>query len=344
MMAQGDMPDGDAIATPSEQTESITPPIVSVLIVTYNSETVIADCVKALIDSARDSNSIEIIIVDNGSTDRSVEVAQSANPSVQIIRNKVNLGFAGAVRLAASGASGRFLLLLNPDATITSSAVMKLAETLHRDESVGVIAPLVSQDGGRLATLGAGRRPTTFRMFLHATGLSRLGARFRVLEGHYLFLGSVGNKTREVDWVTGGCLMTRRSVWDALGGLSTRWFMYAEDIDYCLRVGQSGSRVILTPDVSAQHAVGGSSTNVDGRVNTAWIENLFDLYCTTIATNRLQPWLWKLAVVSGFTARRTVYALRASKSSDARMEANRFALYAKALWNSRSTFPTRLRP
>jgi hypothetical protein len=316
-------------------------PLVSVVIVTYNSEAVIRTCISSLSGDGYIPSEIEIILVDNDSSDSSVRFALEENHRVRILQNQGNVGFSAAVNRAVSFATGNAILLLNPDATIGPASIKLLASQMTQDPSIGIIAPLLVQDEGKIATLGAGREPTVIRMFLHASGVSRFGQFFSGLEGHYLFANSVGNANKDVDWATGGCLMTTRATWDQMGGLSNRWFMYAEDIDFCLRVRAVGKRVVVAPQARAHHAVGGSSASVDGRINPAWIENLFDLYCTSIAPTRAHPYLWKVAVISGFLGRQTAYALFSSNSIQRKSQVDRYSTYASALWKKKSTYPKR---
>lgn len=316
-------------------------PIVSVIIVVYNSAEVIPDCISILSGAGYDPSEIEILLIDNNSSDGSTDIATRINPQIHAIRNRENLGFSRAVNRAAALAKGETLLLLNPDATIQPDHIVELARRLSQDKSIGITAPLLLQGEGDLATIGAGRRPTVFRMLLHSSGLSRLGKYAHALEGHYLFSDSIGSNVKQVDWVTGGCLMTTRELWDRIGGLSDRWFMYAEDIDFCMRVRQAGLKITVVPSLIAHHAVGGSSSSVDGRVNTAWIENLFDMYCVTMAPSRLHPLAWKFAVLAGFMGRIAAYRMLMPDSPERANQMKRYSTYARALWNTRSSFGER---
>jgi N-acetylglucosaminyl-diphospho-decaprenol L-rhamnosyltransferase len=315
-------------------------PIVSVLIVTFNSELVIGECIRALVRQGDRTSRIEVILIDNDSSDQGIQVATDIDSRIRVIRSPQNLGFARAMNLGAREATGDYFLLLNPDAVIEGSAVIELAQKMREDRNVGISAPLVLQGDGRLATLGAGRSPTAWRMFLHASGLARFGSKIPALEGHYLYSKGLSSRKKSVDWVSGGCLLIERSLWGRLQGLTTRWFMYAEDIDLCLRVRALDHEIVVYPSITARHAVGGSTDKHDGQMSSVWLVNLFDLYCVSIARNRTSCYFWRLLVVLGFRGRQLTSGLKSSGPSRTR-EMRRFGLYAKALQRAPITFTER---
>jgi N-acetylglucosaminyl-diphospho-decaprenol L-rhamnosyltransferase len=306
-------------------------PRVSILIVTYNSSAVIRACLSGL----KQTSDHEVIVVDNLSTDQTVSIIRDEFPKVRVIENSTNAGFSQAVNKAAVSSRGTKLLLLNPDAVITSQVVTQLASELDMDESIGAISPLLEHEGDDIFVIAAGRAPTIWRMFLHQTGLSRFGRRLSLLEGNYLFRNDFQEQPKDVDWTSGGCLMVRTSAWDLLGGLTDRWFMYAEDVELCLRVRSIGKRVVVDPRVTATHAVGGSSGNVEGRVNTMWITNLYDLYSWRIAPTKIHAFVWKNVMLGGMLGREAVYRWQGFMSPDRKTEARanirRYGIYRKAL-------------
>ncbi|MDI9929500.1 glycosyltransferase family 2 protein [Rhodococcus sp. IEGM 1354] len=276
---------------------------VTAIIVTYNSSAVIKDCLSLL----QSNPEIEVIVFDNASLDGTVELMKREYKNVKVIEHDRNLGFAGAVNRAAEEASGDAILLLNPDAIISGSTVIAMYKTLHSDDSIGVIAPTLRQPAGHLTVREGGREPNLWRVLCHFSGLSRFSHRIRTFEGAYL-LHVHGLNTRDVDWVSGACMMVKSELWSSLGGLSDRWFMYAEDIEFCLRARECGLRVVMSADFDATHALGESSGSQDfGKPNTLWIENLFDLYKWKISGGRLSNIAWKVVVAGGFYARAMLY-------------------------------------
>lgn len=307
-------------------------PDVSVVIVTYNS----AGVIRACLDALGHHSSNEVIVIDNLSSDSTVKVLRAEYPWVRVIENDENAGFGRAVNKAAESARGRHILLLNPDALISSEAVGGLADRLDAMPGIGAMAPLVGYDGTDVRVITAGHAPTIWRMLLHQTGLSRLGSVISRLEGHYLFRSSFRGGLRDVDWTSGGCVMVRASLWRQERGLCDRWFMYAEDVEFCLRIRSHGFRVVIDADLVALHAIGGSSAGVDGRVNTAWITNLYDLYSWRLARNDLHSALWKAVVLAGFASRWLVFRVREltapNLASLSRVQRKRYSIYLRALF------------
>jgi N-acetylglucosaminyl-diphospho-decaprenol L-rhamnosyltransferase len=305
-------------------------PEISVVVVTYNSEGHIDECLAALTQDPE----IEVIVIDNDSGDRTTEVIRSRFPSVTLIENHTNTGFAAAVNEAAAHSRGDALLLLNPDATISRDSVHRLAAEL-RTPGVAVAAPRIVHPTGRLEIMSAGRQPFIWPMFAHFSGLSRLSG--RLLHGHYLRQSSMAGAERlEVGWATGACLMVRASVWRKLGGLSDRWFMYAEDIEFCWRVRQAGYRIVVLPELTATHVVGASS-DPSRPADAAWVINLFDFYRDFLAPSRVHSLLWKIVVSGGLRTRSWAFRLRAALRRHDRdvwaTESERFRRYASTLWS-----------
>lgn len=307
----------------------------SVVIVGYNSGHVLPACLKGLTNS----DTLELILVDNASSDNTVEEFVRMVPDGIVIKRPTNGGFAVAVNEGARAASGEFIVLLNPDAIIGANELMELFRTLDHNAVAGAVSPVLSSGVSSDATIPAGRAPTTYRMGLHATGLSRLSKYSRAFEGVYLLRAFVPKQTVEVDWISGGCMVVRRTCWTSLGGLTERWFMYAEDVEFCHRLRSSGSTVLLAGHIFADHRVGGSSKNVDGRTNTVWLRNLYEFYSSSIARSDVSRAAWIGLVSAGFFLRAAVYWSRSlfvgPSQSAAHRKLRESRLYATALLSRR---------
>lgn len=308
----------------------MTTPLVSVVIVGYNSGHILRKCLEKIGSDSR----LELVLVDNDSSDDTIDVFLDAAPGGKVIRRESNGGFAVAVNEGVRVCSGKNVLLLNPDAGIEAGQIVRLSSHLL-DPNVGIVAPVVKSNSSLYPTVTAGRFPSVYRMFLHESGLARLGALTPLLEGHYLFARNLRSGMRDVDWVTGGCLLTSRATWDMLGGLSEKWFMYAEDIEFCWRSSEKGLKCVLSLDEEIEHAIGGSSKGIDGRLNTAWIVNLFDFYRSSMAPSRLAVSFWRAEVLVGFALRALLYSFKfAGRVGDrdvARWNMRRYLVYMRAL-------------
>ncbi|WP_279366723.1 glycosyltransferase family 2 protein [Microbacterium testaceum] len=310
-------------------------PLVTVLIVTYNSRSTIRAAIDGLVGNC------EIVLVDNASLDGTADFIESAYGSrVILIRSGENLGFAKAVNRAAENASGKFLLLLNPDASMDYENIGLLTVAMSAYPEVGVAAPDVIEGAGEFRTMAAGYEPSVRRMFLHSSGLSRLGRHTARLRGHYLLRDQIRpNRPEFLKWVSGGCMLVERTVWQNLGGLSERWFMYAEDVEFCLRASSAGWKVAVFPWAFAHHSVGGSSDDSSGPVRTVWLENLYDLFVLRYHPSTFRAASWRGVVAVGFAARSSVFALLTSVRPAYRSDARRFAAYARAAWTLPSPRP-----
>jgi N-acetylglucosaminyl-diphospho-decaprenol L-rhamnosyltransferase len=304
-------------------------PRASVIIVAFNSSRVLLSCLASLGDLQ--TAGVETIVVDNASSDNTVSLITKKYPKVQIIANASNVGFARAVNIGVSASRGRFIVLLNPDATLGLGVLTSLVDEAARTNGIGVIAPLLGDPTGRLRIASAGRDPSAWRMFCHYFGLSRALGRFSMFEGHYLLPRQLST-SREVDWVTGACMVLPKSVWEAVGGMSERWFMYAEDMEFCYRVRKSGYLVVVDPELRATHSVGESTSGNELSSNPAWVINLYDFYASDIATSRFARVMWRLVVSGGLIIRSCAYGFRSISNRTDRglwaWESKRFAHFA----------------
>jgi N-acetylglucosaminyl-diphospho-decaprenol L-rhamnosyltransferase len=302
---------------------------VSVIIVTYNSSHMIEDCLRPL---AIDDD-IEIIVVDNASSDSSVDLVRELAPNATIIINDENVGFARAVNQAARLATSECLCLLNPDARTSPAEIFDLCNlALARNSIVG---PRVIHPESRLKIQSAGKLPFTWRMFTHYSGLSRISGNLDILQGHYLLLRKHQSDQYNVEYVAGACMAVPSSLYRALGGLTERWFMYAEDIEFCYRALRAGHEVILKNSTAIEHAIGSSDSSVRRRVNTAWVVNLYDFYDKDLCKTAPQFYAWGLVVSAGLLTRSLAYlakSLRKDESSGSwRSESRKFVIYAASV-------------
>ncbi|WIE65413.1 glycosyltransferase family 2 protein [Curtobacterium sp. MCLR17_036] len=275
----------------------------SVVLVTFNS----ADVVVTALEALATTSDVELVVVDNASADDSVAVVRRSWPDAVVIENSENVGFARAVNAGVRASSGALVMLLNPDAQIAPAAV-ELLRAAARAHPGDVVAPFIEQPAPQ-RIVSAGRMPTVWRMLTHYSGLSRLAPSVPLFEGHYLLPRQV-HRTMSVQWVTGACFLVPRATWDDVGGLDERWFMYAEDIEFCLRVRRSGHRLWLVPAARAGHLVGRSDSRATATTNPAWVLNLRDFYATDLAPNRAAVALWTAVVAAGLAVRGALAALR----------------------------------
>lgn len=227
----------------------------SIIIVNWNTQELLADCIVSLQETIHNV-SYDIWVVDNASSDGSVDMVRRRFPSVKLIVNTDNEGFARANNRAMAQSTGRYMLLFNSDALATPGAVEALLHLADQQPGAGIVgAHLVNADGSFQASHTA--FPTLGREFLILSGLGRK------LHG-YWYPSHAANEDKgavAVDYVEGACLLVRRTAYNAVGGLDEGYFMYAEEVDWCFTMQRQGWQVWYEPAARVIHLGGGSSRN-----------------------------------------------------------------------------------
>jgi N-acetylglucosaminyl-diphospho-decaprenol L-rhamnosyltransferase len=221
---------------------------VSVVVVTFNS----APWIERCLESVRD---YETIVVDNASTDGTLEIVKSRFPEAQVIEQD-NLGMGGGNNAGMRLASGRYFLLLNADAWVVGDGVEQLAHFADQHPDAAVVGPkLLNVDGSLQRSVRA--FPTLWRLSTEYLFLRKLAPRSRVLNTFYEG-GFDHDEAREVDWLFGACLLVRRDAADEVGLFDEDFFMFSEETDWCYRFRQAGWSIYFYPGAEVVH-VGGAS-------------------------------------------------------------------------------------
>jgi hypothetical protein len=236
--------------------------ILSIVIVNYNGKQFFDACLRSITEHVPVEH--EVIVVDNASTDGSVEYLRSAYPGIRLIESDCNLGFTGGNNLGARYAVGRYLLLLNND-TVIRTSVVPLLNMMNSDAHIGVLGCRLFYGDGRQQE-SVGYMPTPLSLILSWTPLARVfpessKCRCTVRADSTLYTQSY----REVEWVSGAFLMTRPELWKSIGGLDEQYFMYMEDTDYCRRVHDMNYKIIYSADCEVIHFVGAGRSWVGER-------------------------------------------------------------------------------
>ena len=228
---------------------------ISVIIISFNGMEFIDNCLSSTIKSLEGTES-EIIIVDNASSDGTIDLIKLKYPDAKLIENDTNRGFAPAVNQGLEIAKKEFLFLLNQDTRIQNRAIVKLAEKMQTDDSIGTVGPKLIGFDGRLQK-SCRKFPRYRDLFLEFTGLTTLFPESKFFGGWKM--GWFDHETEcEVDQPMGAALMTRRSVIDRVGNFDENLKFFLNDVDFCRRVKEAGHRNIFYPDSIVEHFYGGS--------------------------------------------------------------------------------------
>jgi len=235
-------------------------PILSIVIVSWNVREDLRECLQSLFRDEEcrvKGGEIEVIVVDNASTDGTAEMVEGEFPQVKLLANHQNLGYTKANNIGINYSRGKYILLLNPDTIVHQGALQALIECAESHPEAGVIgAKLLNPDGSiqrsarSFPDIGAGLFRNTFlgRLFPNNPFVRR-----------YLLTDFSYDEIREVDWVSGAAMLVRRNLIERIGGLDERFWAYCEDVDLCWRAWQAGYKVLFCPNTVITHKVGRSS-------------------------------------------------------------------------------------
>lgn len=222
----------------------------SISIINWNTKDYLKRCLQSIEENIKNI-SYEVIAVDNNSSDGSIDMIRNDFPKIKLVENKTNLGFSRANNQAIKKATGRYILLLNPDTLVLDKAIPKMIDFMEQHSNAGIIGcKLLNEDGS--VQMSCRSFPTLNSLFYTFTGLDTKFPKSPILSNHIMSYWN-HNEIREVDWVSGACLMIRRAVVKQIGLLDEEFFMYCEDLDYCRRTKQKGWGIYYLPEAQIMH-------------------------------------------------------------------------------------------
>lgn len=292
---------------PPEPTQLID---VSVIIITYNSSEDIMNCVNGAKEHTKEC-SIEIIILDNCSTDNTRELIKKNLHSVTLIEPNENLGFARGVNTAAKEARGKYLLLLNPDTTIFSNAIGNIFKFAVDNPKYGLYGGRTLKPDGELQPLSCLGLPSLWSAFTFSTGLSAA-----LKDNKFFDPESLGkwqrDSVRDVGSIVGCFLLTSTEHWSKLEGFDETFFMYGEDVDLAIRSKELGKPSVIVPNAELFHEFGKSSETPIHKMKMLYKGK------ATLARKHWNP-IGSAAIIflfkTGILIRACAYTLKRSKQS-----------------------------
>jgi len=237
----------------------------SIIIINWNSFELVKDCITSIY-KAKAHVDFEIIIVDNASENQDIKEISKLFPSIKLICSEINEGFGLANNKAVEFATGDVLLLLNPDTVIKDNLIDLLYGKVKSSSTLGIVGPRIIEKDGSLQKDAARKFPTIFSMFANIFLLKK------VISSNFFseYISNYG-KEGNVDFISGACVAVRKEVFSAVGGFSSEYFMYAEDVDLNFKVKKAGYDNYYLPACELIHYGGGASKKThNAKIFEAW--------------------------------------------------------------------------
>ena len=242
----------------------------------------------------------ELIIVDNGSTDDTINMLQSEFPFASIIVNGKNDGFARPINRALRQSHGRYMLVLNPDTIIPPGAINELVRYMDLHPEAGVCGPKVLNRDGSLQKACRRGVSRPWAAFSYFSGLSSLFPHSKLFGGYLLnYLDE--DAVHEVDGVSGSCMLIRRQLTEQIGLFDERFFAYQEDADYCFQANEAGWKVVYVPSAQIVHFGGQGGSRVQPyRSIFEWHRSYYLYYRKNLARDYFFLFNWFYYFLMGF--------------------------------------------
>lgn len=243
---------------------------ISIIIVNYNVRDLLDNCISSIYKAASDKYSVEIFVVDNNSIDKSADLVKEKYPDVIVIENNKNIGFSKANNIALKQATGKYILILNPDTVLEESTFDKMISFMDKNENTGAVTSKLILTNGKLDSACRRSFPTPSVAIPRMLGLSKLFPKSKAF-GKYNLTYLDDDKTYEVDAICGAFMFIPKTVLDKTGYFDEDYFMYGEDLDLCYRIKKAGYRIFYYPEVTTIHFKGESTK----KTNLSYVNNFY---------------------------------------------------------------------
>ena len=277
----------------------------SVIVVNWNVKDLLHACVESLYrETALPAEQFEIFVVDNDSSDGSVEMVRECFPNVHLIANNENVGFGRANNQVLDRCKGEYILLFNPDAMLIDDAIDRLLIHADAHQDVAIWGARLLNIDHSLQRWTGGAFPNIRNIAGHYLFITRLLSYFGKTKS--LYLETDVETDVDVDWVSGACMLLRKEALDNKL-FNDDFFMYGEDMELCHRVKNNGWRVVYTPMASVVHVQGASMKSQEGDILLSSLKGLRSFYTLLHGKNRV--WLVDLITILGFGIRWLLYSV-----------------------------------
>ncbi len=278
---------------------------VSIIILSYNTAELLKNCVDSVLQHTKEVN-LEIIVVDNNSSDESPQVAQSYGDKVKFIQSHENGGFSKGNNIGIRVARGRFVLLLNPDTLFIENTLYRMVIWMDAHHDVAVSSCQLLDANQKISPTG-GYEPTMLRVIMWAFFLDDIPGISHIVNSYHPRGGASSRYAKEFfpDWVTGAFFMMSHKALEHIGLLDENIFLYGEELEWCIRAKQFGWKVGYTPITKIVHLERKSSKSNPERAILGEIKGLRYIYqkyyppkyqylldIILVLAEFLRVWLW----------------------------------------------------
>ena len=246
-------------------------PMLSIIIVSFNTRAVLDECLTSL-EALKKEINFEVIVVDNASSDGSVELVSTQYPWVRLVVLTKNIGFAAGNNQARKYAKGKIVLFLNPDTIVYKKTLSQCVQYLTLHERVGAMTCKIVLPDGRLDKDARRSFPTPWIALTHFLGFDRVFPESKIF-GKYWYGYVDENKFLEVDALQGAFFMARRKVLDKVGWFTEDYFLDGEDIDLSWKIKHLGYKLIYYPSVKIMHIKKVAKKNLDKIARVKYVNN-----------------------------------------------------------------------
>jgi len=234
----------------------------SIIIVSYNTQKLVDELLGSITAAKKGDYRIEIILVDNDSNDGSVAMVKKRYPQVKILVNQINLGFAAANNKGMRNAKGRLVLLLNSDTQVEKDTLVKMIDFIDTNSRYQAATCRVELADGRLDPACHRGFPSPWAAFSYFAKLEKVFPRSKIF-GQYHQGWKDLTKVHQVEVISGAFFLVSRKIIEKVGLLDEGFFMYGEDVDWCLRIKKAGFRIGFAPNTKIIHVKGKSGRSKD---------------------------------------------------------------------------------
>jgi len=268
----------------------MSPPEIAAILVNYNAGGELARALRSIADEMV-GRSWEAFVVDNASSDGSGAAVADFAPMVQLVQNTANVGFSRGVNQGLAASTAPLVLIMNPDCRLVAGAVATLRSVLDARPDCAIVGPRILNPDGSVQGSARGDPDMLTGLFGRTALLGRLVPFLPVAKRNVVAEEAIrsGEQSVVVDWLSGACMLARRTALEQVGGFDERFFLYWEDADLCRRLRLHGHHVRYVPSATAIHRVGQSSRTARTFAIRAFHRSAYLYYATHVAPAPLNP-------------------------------------------------------